>query len=104
MSYASCLHSSASSRKKSEVIQTEHLAALYFIPSLPVLLERIAEAILCAVYFVAVLVAYPIQKIHIAIFTAFGTLLASVPRVPYIVHIGRLPSVYGISSYLKKPL
>jgi hypothetical protein len=64
----------------------DQLATFDFVLSLAILLQRVAKPRLGAVNGAAILASLGIQKVHIAVLTAFAALDAAVPGIPYIVH------------------
>lgn len=84
--HASSRHRSASSRKKSDVMQIRSCSPLLIlIATAAGALQRIIE-IPCPIYLPAVCSALTVKKVHIAISATFACFHASMPRIPDIVH------------------
>ena len=65
---------------------TNQLATLNFQTAIAITLERIGKTPLRTKHFAAIHSSLAIEEIHIAVLATFANLLASVPRIPNIVH------------------
>ncbi len=63
----------------------KHFSAFHLVLPAALFTQRITEAGLCAVYFCAVLAAYCVVIVHIAVLAAFAALDAAVPWIPNIM-------------------
>ncbi len=66
---------------------TQHLAASHLVSPIPVPLDRIAEALLRAIDFAAVMSAIAVNGIHVAMCAPFALPYATMPWVPNVSHL-----------------